>query len=182
MAERRFVKSADTSVPVERSRAEVERLLLRHKATGFSVAQDYASRRVVVSFIVPNTPDKDAPAVPVQLPVEIRAVYDALYGQPRRRVWQQGQYVDVRDLNAYSTQRMEQAERVAWRHLVLWIDAALTAAQANLQSVTEAFFAHAVVQTDDGERLRFIDVVDRNQAAFGRGVRALLAAPAEEVA
>ena len=70
---------------------------------------------------------------------------------------------------------MEQAERVAWRNLYLWIDAALSAATMGLQTITEAFFAHAVVGAG-GERM--IEVVEAHQAQMGGGVQKLLTSEA----
>jgi len=37
---------------------------------------------------------------------------------------------------------------------VLWIDAALTSAQAGLQTMTEAFLAHAVIPSETGAPVR----------------------------
>jgi hypothetical protein len=117
--------------------------------------------------------------VPVKLPVSVHAVYDALYGRPMRsevdpetKRWRQ-----VHNLKGYEAKKLEQAERVALRNLVLWIDAALSAASVGLQTITEAFFAHAVV-TEGG--LRMLDVVEQLQGQLGAGVQRLLAAPAEE--
>lgn len=171
-----FVKSADTSTPVANSRGEIERVLRRYNAAGFSVAQDYAEHRFTVSFVVPNSPDKDAQRVPVKLPIDVRLVYDALYGQPKR--WDGVTCASVYDPKGYDEKKLQQAERVAWRHAVLLIDAALTAASARIQTVTEALFAHLVVPTDAGPR-RMIDLVEEQQSYLGPGVRALLAAPAD---
>jgi hypothetical protein len=175
---KRFVKSADTSTPIGNSRAEIERILRRYGASGFAVSQDYAEYRVTVTFTVPNSRQKDAIAVPVRLPVSVHAVYDALYGQPITKKWVDGQWVAVHDRKGYNAKKLEQAERVAWRHLVLWIDAALTAADAGVQTITEAFFAHAIIPTEQGPR-RMIDVIDAAQQYLGNGVQRLLAAPAE---
>jgi hypothetical protein len=69
---------------------------------------------------------------------------------------------------------MLQAERVAWRNLVLWIDAALSAATVGVQTITEAFFAHTIVVDDGGRAERMVDYVERTGGAIGPGVRALL--------
>lgn len=188
-----FVKSADTSTPVANSRAELEKILRRYGAKGFSVAQDYHSNAVTVSFIVPDSLKADAALVPVKLPISVLRVYDAMYGQPKKSVrrtneeletqkakfgWIQSYNRDVYNPDGYDTKKLEQAERVAWRNLCLWVDAALSAAVAGMQTITEAFFAHAVVgQT--GERM--IEVVEAYQVGLGVGVQRLLSAPAEEV-
>jgi hypothetical protein len=177
-----FIKSADTKSPVANSRGEIEKMLRRYGATGLSVSQDYAEGRITIAFVVPNTTEKDAPTIPVRLQASVRDVYDRLYGRPQ--LWRTVPGEDrprwVHNPKGYLEKQMQQAERVAWRHLVLWIDAALTAAQAGLQTISEAFFAHIVIPTETGEALRMVDYLDRVQASLAPGVRALLAAPAEE--
>lgn len=161
-AARSFVKSDRTATQVSTSKVELERMLKRYGATGYSVSEDYAARRVILSIVLPDHAGRGAPRIPVKLPVDVRAVYDALYGRPRN--------------NGYNSAYLDQAERVAWRNLVLWVDAALSAATIGLQTITEAFFAHTVAG-ENGERM--IEVVERAQAQLGAGVQRLLEAPAE---
>jgi hypothetical protein len=172
---RPFVKSADTTSQVTSSKAELEKMLRRYGAVGFSVAHDYAEYRVVISLILPDRPGKDSPRVPVKLPVNIRHVYDALYGRPLKYDYKEHKHVF--NPTGYETKKLEQAERVAWRNLVLWVDAALSAATVGLQTITEAFFAHAIGGVN-GERM--IEVVEQAQQSLGYGVQRLLTAPAEE--
>lgn len=185
--DRPFVKSADTKTSVINSRSEVDKMLRRYGASQISMVQDLESRTVTVSFIVPDTPGKNAPKVPVKLPVSIAQVYHALYGMPER--WQSftdderandpsiggrtGRY--VHNPAGYDRKKLEQAERVAWRNLVLWIDAALSAASVGLQTITEAFFAHAIVSSDG---MRMIDLVEAHQSSLGAGVQRLLTSEA----
>lgn len=150
-----FVKSAETSVPVARSRAELERVLRRYGCSGFGVSTDYEAFRVTVHFVVRDSPDPAAPKIPVRLEVAIREVYDQLYGQPATRRAGGGGKAPV-----YNERDLEQAERVAWRQLILWVDAACSAAAAGVQKMSEAFFAHTVVLGDDGVARRLVDHVD----------------------
>ena len=183
--QKRFVKSADTSTPVSNSRGEIEKMLRRYGAVGFAVQQEFdaagTGTRIVVQFVVPDSLEKNAGKVPVSLPVDVRRIYDALYGRPTR--WaineetKRGGY--VHNPNGYDAKKMMQAERVAWRNLLLWIDAALSAATAGLQTITEAFFAHTMVALEDGQTMRLADYMERTAGALAPGVRALLAAPAE---
>lgn len=186
MARQRFIKSADTSTSPANSRAEIEKMLRRYGAIGFAVQQEFDANgtgtRVVVEFLVPNTQAKDAAKVPVRLPVDVRQIYHALYERPTR--WtiddETKRGKRVYDPKGYDAKKLAQAERVAWRNLVLWIDAALSAANAGLQTITEAFFAHTIVALEDGQTVRLADYMERTQGALAPGVRALLAAPAEE--
>jgi hypothetical protein len=172
---RPFVKSRDTSTSAVNSRSAVDKMLRRYGASAISMSEDIEQRRILVSFIIPDSAAKDAPRVPVKLPISIFAVYDSLYGRPRRYDYGASQYVT--DAKAYDAKRLEQAERVAWRNLMLWIDAALSAAAVGLQTITEAFFAHAVVGAG-GERM--IEVVEQAQAQLGAGVQRLLTATTEQ--
>ena len=137
-----FVKAWDTDVPVTRSKAALEDMLRRYGATGFTVAEDYASRTVVVAFFLRPRPAED--------PIEIRFPigYDATLAKLRKM----DAFTRRADANA-------QAERVAWRHLVLWVDAALSAVDSGLYSLQEAFFAHAMIDTPGGRRIRAADAV-----------------------
>lgn len=132
MADRRFIKAADTDVPVSRSKAALEDLLRRYGCTAFAVTQDFEVRRVEVRFMVPDTTAAGAPAVQVRLPIDVRQVHIALFGTKH-----------VRDAVRHA--QLDKAERVAWRNLILWVDAQLSAAAIGLQTVTEAFYAHAVI-------------------------------------
>lgn len=169
-----FVKAATTTTQVSTSRAELEKMLRRYGAAGFSVAHDYSEYRVVISLVLPDRPGKGQPKIPVKLPVNIRFVYDAMFGRPTKYDYNEKKY--VYNPTGYDTKKLEQAERVAWRNLTLWVDAALSAATIGLQSIAEAFFAHAIVGAE-GERM--IDLVEAHQTALGSGVQRLLTSEAE---
>lgn len=165
-----FVKSGTTEVPASRSQSELERLLRRYGASGFGVSSDYATGTVRVFFRVPDAPK--APAnIPVRLEVNTKAVAEALFGKPRK-AWERGRYVEHP-----TEQELAQAERVAWRQLVLWVDAALSAAAAGVQKISEAFLAHTLVRGSEGQVLRVVDQMD---LAAGGNWRALLPPPGEE--
>lgn len=159
MARSSFIKAYDTKVSVSNSRAELEKMLRRYGASSFNVAMDFTARRASVSFVVPN--GVGSAQVPVRLYVETGRVARILFSQKSR----------------FTEAQLEKAERVAWRNLVLWVDATLSAAAIGMQTVTEAFFAHAVVGPA-GERM--IELVEQTQRSLGSGVQRLLTAPAEE--
>lgn len=141
MSARDFVKAATTSTGVPQSKMELERVLRRYGAEQFSTAQDYRRGLVVVQFSIPNTPETGARMVPIRFPVEARRVYDRMYGQPMKYAGGR----QVHDENGYNAKKLEQAERVAWRNVILWVDAQLSAASIGLQTVEEAFIAHAAI-------------------------------------
>lgn len=150
-ADRRFVKSATTSTPVVNSKSEIEKMLRRYGAEAFQVTHDYAAGKAQVSFRVPDSSEKDARQIPVRIPVDTQRVYHALYGMPVKR------YSKEYDPKGYDARKMEQAERVAWRNLVLWIDAALSTATISLQTITETFFAHAMIGPQGETATQIVD-------------------------
>lgn len=178
-APRPFVKSADTKASAANSRAEIERLLVRYGAVGFGYQRNLEQGTITVQFVVPDRPGKGQPRVPITLPVSIRRIYDVLYNRPEK--WAPGSNGTpgryVHNPAGYDARKLEQAERVAWRNLVLWIDAALSAAAIGLQTITEAFLAHTMVVSDDGRAERMADYLGRTQGALAPGVRALLSNP-----
>lgn len=166
-----FIKSADTSKSVESSRAELNKLLGRYGCTAFGYDQDNDGGVTRVTFRVPNSPAKDAAKVPVQLEVRPLDVYVRLYGQPTTWVSGKG-HVPTKELRYYNAKKLQQAERVAWRHLLLWVDAACSASSAGLATIEEAFFAHRLVEDRDGRVGRVIDFM--HSLASGEGGPKLL--------
>ncbi|SRR6266576_27916 len=153
---KKFVKSADTSVAVSRSQTALERILRRYGCTGFGVTQDYEKGVAAVNFRVPDGPQKDATQIPIRLIVDHHAVYDSLYGQPTK--W--GTSGRVPDPQGYREQQLLQAERVAWRHLVLWVDAACSASTIGVQRMSDAFLAHTLIRSADGRVVRVVEQMD----------------------
>ncbi|HNB58716.1 MAG TPA: hypothetical protein PK308_00285 [Phycisphaerales bacterium] len=166
---KRFIKSATTSTPVGNSKAELERLLTRYGCKSFAVQHDYAANLSTVTFVVPDSLEKGAADIPIQLDVNARAVYDAMFGQPTR--WTSNGRVF--DPKLYREKELAQAERVAWRQVLLWVDAALSAAAAGVQPISEAFFAQTLIRDPKtGGMTRIVDQV--NQLAPGGSWKALL--------
>ena len=118
----------NTLVPVERSRAEIEKLLQRHKCNRFGTAVDYENHKALVTFTAHNRMIR----FEVQLPDPEDRVY-----QKDRNGWQ---------LSPSGIQkRVEQAERSRWRALLLVIKAKLESVESNIASFEEEFMAHIVL-------------------------------------
>lgn len=149
-----FVKSWDTDVPVGRTKAAFEDLLRRYGATGFTVSEDYASSGVVVSFSIAQAE--------ILFTINYRKVLERLRLMPEFR--------SKRDRKSLSTREqwmLDQAARVAWRHLYLWSDAALSAVDAGLQTVEDVFLSQHVLTGNAGERITAGELV-RKLAPGGR--------------
>jgi hypothetical protein len=149
-----FVKSATTSTPVAKSQADIIGMLRRYGATGFGFHQK--TNTIEVLFHMPTESGDDRR---VCIPVSLGIVREKLDGptlQAERR--RQKQAAAISD---------DQVERVAWRVLYLWIDAALSAVSLGAQTIEEAFFAHLIVTTEDGKDGRLVEYMANLSAAAG---------------
>jgi hypothetical protein len=150
------IKAVDTSVSVNRSQGQLEKILRRYGASGFSITQDYEAGTAAVAFRVPESPGADV-YIPVRMAVPIHQVKARLKANagPRTR---------RREADWF-----EQAERIAWRHLVLCVEAMLVAVETGIQTISEAFLAHMLIEDETGEQARVYDMFERQG-----GARALL--------
>ncbi len=121
-----------TSVPVDRSRAEIERVLERYGASGFGYSWE---RREVA--ITPT---------PVYGPkVEIREFATLVFDFKKRRV-----RLDVpmpSDREAGSAGRAAQAGRQRWRAVLLVIKAKLEAVDSGISTLEAEFLANIVTES-----------------------------------
>lgn len=118
----------NTSVPVVRSRAEIERLLSKHKCSQFSTGVDHEQHRAVVQFKAYNRI--------VRFEVALPDPSDTAYR---------------RDRNGWTltpsgiAKKVEQAERQRWRALLLVIKAKLESVENQIATFEEEFLAHIVL-------------------------------------
>jgi hypothetical protein len=150
-----FVKSATTTTPIAKSQADIIAMLGRYGATGFGFRR--VGPIVSVTFHLPRAGGGED--YTVEIPVNVASVAKKL-GDTSRIITKQSR------ANRPASAE-EHAERVAWRVLHLWIDAALSAVQLGAQTIEEAFFAHLLVATDDGRTGRLVDYVKSIGAGSG---------------
>lgn len=137
--------AADTSVPIDRSRSEIEAMLTRRGATAFGYAQE--GGRAAIMFRLP----KCSVRIELQLPAAKEfAVSDA--GRTRS--------VDAQQ------QAWAQACRARWRALALVIKAKLVAVDAGITTVEKEFQADLVLP--DGRLVGDV-VVDEYRRAVASG-------------
>lgn len=154
-----FVRSWDTKTPVSNTAGEVEHAIRRYGASGYTRSEDYASGRIVVAFTIA--------ARDIRMMVDVPTVEKKLLAMPDFRRKRDGKSVD--DQAVWSR---AQAERVAWRHLLLYIEAGLNAVSAGLLTLEEAFFAHALITAPNGEQQRAADIAiaaERHVKQLGSG-------------
>jgi hypothetical protein len=122
----------NTSVAVEKTRAEIERLLIRYGATGF--AYGWSGSRSVLQF------EARGRHIRFELPMPDRK---------DRAITHTPTGIERTPSNAYKS--WEQAQRQRWRALKLIIQAKLEAIESGIVSFEDEFLANIVLP--DGSRL-----------------------------
>lgn len=166
MASKSYVKAATSEVAVDRSIAQIKKLVVEYGCSGFQTAEDYTKGSIQVTFVL-NPPTGGH--VPVCIPIQIDKVYDAMYGK-KPIPWGQ-------NATQVKAKRREQAARTAWRNMHLLIEASLSSVSLGVQTLEEVFMAHTLVALDDGSTPRMADYLARTAGALAPGVRALLSSP-----
>jgi hypothetical protein len=131
--------ATDTTVPVERSKAEIERLLGRHGAARFMSGWD--GDTAVIGFVLGNRTIRCTLPLPAKTDKQFHRTPT---GRQRRNP-------------ADAERAWEQACRSRWRALRLVIKAKLEAVQVSISTVEDEFLAWTVLPGDGrtvGERLR----------------------------
>lgn len=150
-----FVKSAATRVTVEETQGHIIAVLHRYGASGFGFRR--LGDVITVTFHIPGADGRDRTiAIPLDV-AKVRAKLNPKLEAIERRQ-KRAKIVDP-----------GRAERVAWRIVLDWIDAALSAVSIGAQTIDEAFYAHTVIETVDGQRGRLIDYVGTIADAVGAG-------------
>lgn len=137
-----FIKSAYAKTPVSRTRLDIMEVLERYGATGFGY--DVVGDDVVVRFTVAGA---HGGPLRIAYPVNIARVQQRLASF-------------LKDRGRSEKADRDQAERVAWRNIYEFVDAAFAAAAIGASTVEESFHAHVVVRTSDGSEGRMYDYVE----------------------
>lgn len=148
-----------TSVPVERSEAEIKAVIKRYGASSFAsfesgteakIAFEMSGRRVVFRLPLPDPKAKSFTQTPTG---KTRSIGEA-------------------------SKAHEQACRSRWRALLLSIKAKLESVEAGIETFEDAFLAH--IQMPDGQTVSE-HVKPRIQSAYAEGkMQPLLPGPAEK--
>lgn len=130
-----------TTVSVEQTKAEIEVLLKRYKATNYAagyqgqlafVMFSFADRAIRFNLFVPNAKDKR-------------------FNQGRTNPQRQA----------------EQFERSMWRSLLLVIKAKLECVETGIETIEEAFLAQTLVRTTEGGTATMAEVLKSHPEALG---------------
>lgn len=128
----------DTSVPITRSRAEIDALLCAWGCDGTQWSDDYRKRTVALRFVW-SRGDAERYSARLTLrfpsPADVKAKYAA--EQKAKHGWGRDSLTDTR-----AEREADQAARAGHRVLLLWIKAALNAVAAGLLTAEEVFLPH----------------------------------------
>lgn len=116
----------NTSVPVERTRSEIEKVVRAHGASAF--ASGWQGAQATIEFIAHGRRVRFA----LTLPSAIDRKYTHIDQWRKRAVVQ-------------ATKMWEQATRSHWRKLLLVIKGKLEAAESGIETFEDAFMAHIVL-------------------------------------
>lgn len=142
-----YVQFYTTRVEPAQSQGDIIGVLHRYGASGFG----FRRRGDVIEVTFHLTTDGDRERS-VCIPVSVDRVFAKLRGAMAEKAKREKQAQREDLLRA-------QAERVAWRVLLQWINASLSAVAIGAQTVEEAFYAHTIVESTDGQTGRLIDYV-----------------------
>ena len=119
----------NTSVPVEKSRAEIERLLSRHKCTKFMAGVDHEAHRATVQFAAHNRIVKFEIGLPNPNDPKYKRIKNTYLQRTASGI----------------AKVVEQEERTKWRALLLVIKAKLEAVESNIATFEDEFLAHVLL-------------------------------------
>jgi hypothetical protein len=122
-----------TTVPVEKSRAEIEQLLSRHHCTKFASGVDHEAHRATIQFTAHNRIIKFEIALPDPS--------DPKYKRIRTNYLQR--------TTQGIAKIVEQETRTRWRALLLVIKAKLEAIESGIATFEDEFLAHVLLPNSE---------------------------------
>lgn len=120
--------AADTSVPVEKSRVEIEKMLRRHGAT--AIASGWEQTHAAIQCRIQGR------VLRFTVPMPLRTEHAST---PTGRI----------RTSAQITAALEQAERTRWRALMLVIKAKIEAVESGIETFENAFLANIMLPSGE---------------------------------
>ena len=141
---KKLIKNYTTDIPVERTIAEIQKLLAQNGARGIALEYDEQGTIKDVFFkIILNNKE-----LPFRLPAKAEKVYTALHtGAPT--------HYHTR----YGKQWRAEAERIAWRICKTWLEAQITLINLEQAKMEEVFLPYLIMQNDK----TLFEAMERNQ-------------------
>lgn len=124
-ADRKAIKNYTTQISVERTIADIEKLLAKNGAK--KILKDYDENGVsALSFMV----EVDTKYIPIKIPVRVDRVVQML-----NKEYSKG------NIAKKFKDNVEQARRIMWRIILDWLDAQMTMIEVGQCTLLEVFFA-----------------------------------------
>ena len=128
--------SYTTSVPVNRTVNEIERVLTQHGAIAIQKQYDGGGYCTSVAFKITG-PEGD---IPFLLPMDVEAVQQVLKNQYEAGKIKSRDYTDL-----------DHARRVGWRIVLRWVEAQMAIIETRIVTIEQVFLPYAV--TKDGRTI-----------------------------
>lgn len=135
-----------TEVPAAKSIAEIQKILLAHKAAAIMTEYEDDGTPHALSFKIKGT---NGEVLPFKLPANAEAVYQHLLGLRVNTVWQEEVKAKIR----------KQAERTAWRIIKDWVEAQMAVIDTKMVPLAQVFMPYLMV---DSKRTLYDAMVSRN--------------------
>ena len=126
---KRLIKNYTTDIPVERTVAEIQKILSENGAS--AIAIEYHDGAITDIFFKVK---RNGQELPFRLPAKVDGVYQALWDG--KEEW---------EYSRYGTGWRQQAERIAWRICKTWLEAQITLINLEQAKLEEVFLPYLVM-------------------------------------
>jgi hypothetical protein len=126
----KLIKNYTTDIPVERTIAEIQKILAQNGARGIAIEYDEGGTVKDIFFKI----KLDNKELPFRLPAKAERVYQALWGE--KLEWEQTRYGEG---------WRQQAQRIAWRICKTWLEAQITLINLEQAKIEEVFLPYLIM-------------------------------------
>jgi hypothetical protein len=133
------IKNYSTTIGVEQTIAQIEKILAKHGARAILKEYDVSGRVTAVNFIAEIFEGK---SIPFRLPLDVQALMEVINHQIDHPNPKEGR------IGRKYKNDMDYARRVGWRIIRDWVDAQMTMIDLKQVSVPQVFLSYAYDSTD----------------------------------
>lgn len=121
----------DTTIPIDKTKTDIEKLLVKHGATGFAYA--WTDDRSMIGFQIAGR------RIQMELPLPDRNSREITHSKINSSNWRR------KIPESQQQARYDQACRARWRALLLIVKAKLEAVEAGISTIESEFLAHVAL-------------------------------------
>jgi len=144
------IKNYSTTISVERTISQIEKILALHGAKAIMKEYDDAGKVTAVNFIVDFLEGR---SIPFRLPLNVQALMEKINYDIENPQEREGRIPSTRKND------MEYARRVGWRIIKDWIDAQMALVDLKQVKITQVFLPYAY---DTLNRKTFYEALEEN--------------------